>query len=56
MFGDFGEVDHGKNFFTYSFFLVASLFIPLVMLNLLIAIISEAYAGIADNLDKQDYY
>jgi len=48
LFGDFGELPI-NNFFEWTLFLTASLFIPLVMLNLLIAIISEAHAGVVEN-------
>lgn len=54
LFGDFGDLPL-NNFFEWTLFLAASLFIPLVMLNLLIAVISEAHAGVVENQEKGDY-
>jgi len=54
LFGDFGELPI-NTVFEWTLFVTASLFIPLVMLNLLVAIISEAHAGVVENQNKNDY-
>jgi uncharacterized paraquat-inducible protein A len=54
MFGDFDGIEHDTIGEAGILFL-ASILVPLLMLNLLIAIISEAHAEVVENKIKGDY-
>jgi hypothetical protein len=54
MFADFGAFEFESPFAIFLIFM-ASLLIPLVFLNLLIALISEAFAIVADGIIRSDY-
>jgi hypothetical protein len=53
MYGDFGGLETNTAF-DYGLLIIATILVPLLMLNLLIAIISEAYAELAENKIRQD--
>jgi hypothetical protein len=53
MYGDFGDIET-KSVFDFVLLIIATIMVPLLMLNLLIAIISEAYAELAENKVRQD--
>jgi hypothetical protein len=54
MFADFGEFTN-RDFFTVILLLFATILVPLVFLNLLIALISDAHAILSENLVRSDY-
>jgi hypothetical protein len=56
MYGEFYDFESESGSTTeYLLLLAASLLVPLLMLNLLIAIISEAHAEVVENKVRQDY-
>jgi hypothetical protein len=54
MFGDFANFKN-RDAFSLTLLLLATLIVPLVFLNLLIALISEAFAIVSENLIRSDY-
>lgn len=52
MFGEFGEIEL-KPFDMIEFIMVTTI-VPLVLLNLLVAIVSEAYTTVQEDIDKID--
>ena len=59
MFGDFEALQDRYDDFSiveWSMFFLLTIFIPLVMLNLLIAVISDTHGKVTSDLDKTDNY
>jgi hypothetical protein len=54
MFADFDAFEN-RDVFTILLLLFATILVPLVFLNLLIALISEAFATVVENLIRSDY-
>jgi hypothetical protein len=54
MFGDFSNFPN-RDAFSLILLLLATLIVPLVFLNLLIALISDAFAVVNENLIRSDY-
>lgn len=54
MFGDFNVDDYSVA--QWILFIIASTFLPLVMLNMLIAIMSDTYARVMGEVVPSDYY
>ena len=54
MFGDFGTFKFDSPF-AVILIVLATLLVPLVFLNLLIALVSEAFAIVADEIIRTDY-
>lgn len=54
MFGDFDT--GGYTFAGWFLFIVSTCLLPLIMLNLLIAIMSDSYARVMSNIIPSDYY
>ena len=53
-FGDFDTDDY--NNLQVALFIVAAIFIPLIMLNMLIAIMSDTYDRVKEDQSKRDYH
>lgn len=53
-FGDF-DTDVYSNNSQWILFLIASIFLPLIMMNLLIAIMSDTYARVMADIVPSDY-
>jgi hypothetical protein len=54
MFGDFSTFEFNSPF-AVILIVLATLLVPLVFLNLLIALVSEAFALVADRIIRTDY-
>jgi hypothetical protein len=54
MFADFDSFEN-KDIFTILMLLFATILVPLVFLNILIALISEAFANVVENIQRSDY-
>jgi hypothetical protein len=54
MFADFGAFEN-RDFFTVALLILATILVPLVFLNLLIALISDAFAVVSENLVRSDF-
>ena len=53
-FGDFDTDDY--NNLQVALFIIAAIFIPLIMLNMLIAIMSDTYDRVKEDQSKRDYH
>jgi mannitol-specific phosphotransferase system IIBC component len=54
MFADFESFEN-RDVFTVLMLLFATILVPLVFLNLLIALISEAFSNVVENITRSDY-
>lgn len=59
MFGNFDSLEKsiegkGSGIINWSLYFLVTIMIPLVMLNLLIAVISETHSKIMEHLEKSD--
>ena len=53
-FGDFDTDDY--NNLQVALFIIAAIFIPLIMLNMLIAIMSDTYDRVKEDQSKRDFH
>ena len=55
MFGDF-DTDVYTTTSTWILFIISSCLMPLIMLNMLIAIMSDTYSRVMNDIVPSDYY